>query len=255
MTAPQVSLYALHGIPDVQAGDKLPALLLSALEREGLALQDGDVLVITQKIVSKAEGRGIDLDTVQPSPQAHSLAQKTEKDPRLVELILREARSVIRQHGPVLIVETHHGWICANAGIDRSNVADSDRERVLLLPVDPDASARQLRDALGQATGRDVAVIITDTHGRAWREGTVNVAIGVAGMLPLDDLRGQADMFGYTLRVTVVARADELAAAAGLVTGQAAEAIPAVLIRGAAYPRGAGRAVDMQRPPERDLFR
>lgn len=252
---PNVALFALPGIPDVQAGDTVAALILSALRQAGLALQDGDVLVVTHKIVSKAEGRVVDLATVHPSPQAETLAAATEKDPRLVELILRESRGVIRQRGPTLIMETHHGWICANAGIDRSNVAGPEAEVVLLLPEDPDASARQIRAALQAATGADVAVIISDTHGRAWRQGVVNIAIGVAGMQPIADLRGQPDMFGYVLRITTVARADELAAAAGLVIGQAAERVPVVLIRGADYPRGDGKATEMQRPPEQDLFR
>ncbi len=161
----------------------------------------------------------------------------------------------MRQRGGVLITETHHGWICANAGVDRSNVAGPEGEVALPLPHDPDAAARKIRDDLREATGADIAVIVSDTHGRPWRVGTVNLALGVAGMLPVADLRGQPDRYGYTLRVTTVARADELAAAAGLVTGQAAEGIPVVLIRGTGYPRGEGRAVDMQRPPEQDLFR
>jgi coenzyme F420-0:L-glutamate ligase/coenzyme F420-1:gamma-L-glutamate ligase len=152
-------------------------------------------------------------------------------------------------------METHHGWLCANAGVDRSNVTDSDAEIALLLPVDPDASARYIREGLMRATGADIAVIVTDTHGRPWRLGGMNVALGVAGMSPIWDLRGRPDMFGHTLRVTTVARADELAAAAGLVTGQASERLPVVLIRGVVYPRGDGRATDIQRAPEKDLFR
>lgn len=253
--APAVAIFALPGIPDIQPGAPLAELILRAVQEAGLTLQDGDVLVVTHKIVSKAEGRVVDLRTVQPSPQAEALAVTTEKDPRLVELILRESRGVVRQRGPTLIMETHHGWICANAGVDRSNVAEPEAEVVLLLPEDPDASAGQIREALQAATGADVAVIISDTHGRAWRQGVVNVAIGVAGMQPIADLRGRPDMFGYLLRITTVARADELTAAAGLVIGQAAERVPVVLIRGADYPRGNGKATDMQRPPEQDLFR
>lgn len=255
MTAAHLSLIALPGIPDIAPGDDLAAVILAALERAGLRLQDGDVLVITQKIVSKAEGRAVPLDAITPTETALALAEATGKDPRLTEVILQESRGVIRQRGGVLIMETHHGWICANAGVDRSNVKDAAGEVALLLPLDPDASARHIREALSAATGADIAIIISDTHGRAWREGTVNVAIGVAGMRPLADLRGQRDRYGYILRVTVVARADELAAAAGLLMGQAAEGVPVVLIRGADYPRGEGRAVEMQRPPERDLFR
>ncbi len=255
MALPEIRLIALPGIPDIAPGDDLSAVILAALERAALQLEDGDVVVITQKIVSKAEGRAVPLAQVTPSAEAVALAQATDKDPRLVEVVLRESRGVIRQRGGALIMETRHGWICANAGVDRSNVGAAMEDIALLLPKDPDASAQQIREALVAATGADVAVLITDTHGRPWREGTVNVAIGLAGMLPLADLRGQPDRYGYILRITIVARADELAAAAGLLMGQAAEGVPVVLIRGAAYPRGAGRAVEMQRAPERDLFR
>lgn len=248
-----VELYGLPGLPDIAPGDDLTALILEGLARGALSLHDGDVLVVTQKIVSKAEGRTVDLTTVTPSPAAHQLAAAADKDPRLVEVILRESKGVIRQRGPVLITETHHGWICANAGVDRSNVRGEDV--ALPLPEDPDASARRLRTGLRAATGADVAVIVSDTHGRPWREGTVNLALGVAGIRPIDDLRGRPDRHGYVLRVTTVARADELAAAAGLVTGQAAEGLPVVLIRGADYPQGEGSATEMQRPVEKDLFR
>ncbi len=255
MTKPQIALYALPGIPDVQTGDDLGHIILDALERADIPLTDGDVVVVTQKIVSKAEGCAVRLTDVEPSPEAQAIAAATDKDPRLVEVILRGSRGVVRQREGTLIMETRHGWICANAGVDRSNVSGPEGDIALALPEDPDASAQHIREGLMAATGADVAVIITDTHGRAWRLGTVNVAIGVAGMLPIADLRGQPDMFGYTLRVTTVARADELAAAAGLVTGQAAEGLPVVLIRGANYPRGDGHATDMQRPPDKDLFR
>jgi len=248
-----IALYGLPGLPDVQSGDDLVALILDALSRTGLALCDGDVLVVTQKIVSKAEGRTVDLTTIEPSQAARRLAEATGKDPRLVEVILRESKGVIRQRGPVLITETHHGWICANAGVDRSNVQGD--AVALPLPEDPDASAQGLHEGLQEATGANVAVIVSDTHGRPWREGTVNLALGVAGMRPIDDLRGRPDRHGYVLRVTTVARADELAAAAGLITGQAAEGLPVVLIRGANYPQGAGNAVEMQRSVEKDLFR
>jgi len=251
----QIVLYALPGIPDVQVGDDVAQLILAALDRAGLTLVNGDVVVVTQKIVSKAEGCAVKLADVEPSPEARALAAATDKDPRLVEVILRGSRGAVRQRKGTLIMETQHGWICANAGVDRSNVAGPDGEIVLTLPEDPDASARHIRAGLVAATNTDVAVIITDTHGRPWRLGTVNVALGVAGMLPIADLRGQPDMFGYTLHITTVARADELAAAAGLVTGQAAEGLPVVLIRGADYPRGDGRATDMQRAVEKDLFR
>ncbi len=255
MSIPQITLYGLPDIPRVRAGDDVAQLILEALKRAELTLLDGDVVVITHKIVSKAEGCAVRLTDVEPSPQAIALAAETNKDPRLVEVILRSSRGVVRQREGTLIMETRHGWVCANAGVDRSNVSGPEGEIALTLPEDPDASARRIREKLLAATGADVAVIISDTHGRAWRLGTVNVAIGVAGMLPIADLRGQTDMFGYTLRVTTVARADELAAAAGLVIGQAAEGLPVVVIRGAAYPRGDGRATEMQRPVEKDLFR
>jgi len=252
---PSITLYGLPDIPRVQVGDDVAQLVLNALKQAKLTLLDGDVVVVTHKIISKAEGCLVKLADVEPSPRAMTLAAETHKDPRLVEVILRASRGVVRQREGTLIMETHHGWICANAGVDRSNVAGPEGEIALMLPEDPDASARRIREKLMAATGADIAVIISDTHGRAWRLGTVNVAIGVAGMLPIADLRGQTDMFGYTLRVTTVARADELAAAAGLVIGQAAEGLPVVVIRGATYPRGDGRATDMQRPPEKDLFR
>ncbi|MFP4344641.1 MAG: coenzyme F420-0:L-glutamate ligase [Anaerolineales bacterium] len=255
MSIPRITLWGVPGIPDVRPGDDLVQLIRTALGKAGITLQDGDVLVVTQKIVSKAEGRAVDLAEVEPSAEARQLAEVTGKDPRLVEVILQGSRQVIRQRGPVLIMETQHGWICANAGVDRSNVAGPEGEIALVLPEDPDGSAERIRQGLRELAGVDVAVIVTDTHGRPWREGTVNVALGVAGMRPIADLRGLPDMFGYTLQVTTVARADELAAASGLITGQAAEGLPVVVIRGADYPRGEGRAVEMQRPPEKDLFR
>ena len=255
MTESQINLIALPDIPDILPGDDLPAVILAALKQVNLCLQSGDVVVVTQKIVSKAEGCAIPLETVIPSPKALALAEVTDKDPRLVEVILRESRGVIRQRGGTLIMETRHGWICANAGVDRSNIGGNLGEVALPLPPDPDASAQRIREALQIATSADIAVLITDTHGRPWREGTVNVTIGSAGMMPLADLRGTPDRYGYILRATIVARADELAAAAGLLMGQAGEGIPVVLIRGAEYPRGDERSTQMQRPPERDLFR
>jgi len=257
---PQITLTALRDIPEVHPGDDLVQIILDGLARESLTLQDGDVVVVTQKIVSKAEGCLLDLSTVTPSSRAVELAAAVGKDPRLVEVILRESRSVVRQREGVLIMETHHGWICANAAVDRSNVAGGDAAVALPRPADQDASARRSRDGLIEATlcvaaHLGIAVIITDSHGRAWRLATVNLAIGVAGMHPIADLRGQPDRFGYALRVTTVARADELAAAAGLLSGQAAEGLPIVIIRGANWNRGEGTATEMQRPVEKDLFR
>lgn len=255
MSPTTLTLYALPGIPEIQPGDDLVRVILTALDRDRRLLEDGDVVVVTQKVVSKAEGRLVDLAGIEPSARARRLASEVDKDPRLVEVILRESRSVVRQRPGTLIMETHHGWICANAGVDRSNVAGEEAEIVLTLPIDPDASARRIREGLSAASGADVVVVITDSHGRAWRLGALNVAIGVAGLLPIADLRGQPDRFGYRLRSTTVARADELAAAAGLLSGQADEGFPVVIIRGADTPRGDGAATDMQRPAEKDLFR
>ena len=248
-------MMALCGIPEVHPGDDLVSLILRALSQSQIQLQDGDVLVVTQKIVSKAEGCLVNLKEITPSSHAKMLAEETGKDARLVEVILQQSRSVIRRRPGTLITETLHGWICANAGVDRSNVGGAEGEWVLTLPQDPDTSARKLRDGLQAATGADIAIIISDTHGRPWRLGTVNLALGVAGMQPLLDLRGLQDRHGYRLRTTRIARADELAAAAGLLSGQAAEGLPVVLIRGVAYQPGNGRAVDMQRSIEKDLFR
>ena len=250
-----IQAVAIPDIPEVHPGDNPADLILCALEGADVRLRAGDVLVVTQKIVSKAEGCLVDLAEVQPSARARQVAADTGKDPRLVEVILRQSRDIVRWRKGVLITETHHGWICANAGVDRSNVAAPGRDVVLTLPENPDRSAREIRTALTDATGVDVAVIISDTHGRAWRLGTVNLAIGVTGMDPILDVRGQKDRFGYTMRVTQIARADELAATAGLLSGQAGEGLPVVLIRGANYTPSEGRAVDMQRPIEKDLFR
>lgn len=247
-------LTPLADIPRVQPGDPLASFLLEAVHRASLVLKDGDILVVAQKIVSKAEGRYVHLSTIRPSLQARALARLTGKDPRLVELILRESRRVLRAVPGVLIVEHRLGFICANAGIDHSNVR-GDEEWVLLLPEDPDASATRLRQALEAATGTRLGVLIIDSHGRAWRLGTVGVAIGLSGLPALVDLRGQLDLEGRPLRVTQVGAADELAAAASLVMGQANQGIPAVHVRGFPYPLTSGRLEDILRPHDRDLFR
>jgi len=249
--APEIRVIGLTGIPEVRAGDDLPAQIMAAA-RAGPGIVGGDVLVVTQKIVSKAEGRIIPLEIVTPSREAERLAVETEKDPRLVELILRESVRVVRQRGPVLITETRHGFVCANAGIDASNVGAEGL--VCLLPEDPDRSARGIREAVRSATGADVAVIISDTFGRPWREGHVNVAVGVAGMLPFVDYVGQVDPHGYELKVSNLAVADELAAAAELVMGKL-DGVPAAIVRGYPYPRGEGTARQLVRDPEKDLFR
>ena len=252
-----IHLHALTGIPNVRAGDDVAALLLDALGRAGLALHDGDVLAVAQKIISKAEGRQVRLAEVTPSTRAEELAAQVGKDPRLVELILRESVAVSRLRPGVIIVRHRLGFTSANAGIDRSNVQTEagEEEAVLLLPLDPDASAARLRAAFQAATGATVGVVITDSHGRPFRLGTVGVAIGVAGIPALWDRRGEPDLYGYRLQHTDVGLADEIAAAAGLLMGQAAEGLPAVLIRGLALPPSDGRASDLVRPPEQDLYR
>jgi coenzyme F420-0:L-glutamate ligase / coenzyme F420-1:gamma-L-glutamate ligase len=250
---PAVTLHPLTDLPPVRPGDDLAALVLSALARAGLPLAGGDVLVVAQKVVSKAEGRLVDLATVVPSPEAERLGAVVGKDPRLVEVILSESRAVVRAVPGVLIIETRLGFVCANAGVDHSNVGAEGQ--VALLPVDPDASARRLRAALAAGTGADVAVIINDSHGRPWREGTVGVAVGAAGIAAVADMRGRADLFGRVLRATTVGVIDELAAAASLLMGQSDEGVPVVLVRGARFPRGDDGARAVQRDPGRDLFR
>lgn len=237
----------------VQPGDDLAALLAAALNRAGLSLQAGDVVVLAQKIVSKAEGRLVRLETVTPSPRALELAGQVDKDPRLVQLILDESGEVLRARPGLLVVEHRLGFVSANAGIDHSNVGAPDDDTVLLLPQDPDASAGRLRGQL--AAGGELGVLIIDSHGRAWREGTVGVAIGLAGLPGLVDLRGRPDLFGRELRASLLAAADELAAAASLAMGQAAEGCPAVHVRGFPYPLREGSLAELIRPRERDEFR
>ncbi len=246
-----IQVIGIEGLPEVKPGDDLVALLLNAMAAEGLSFQEGDILVLAQKIVSKAEGRIIALREIEPSAFARAVAEQTEKDPRLAEVILREARRIVRMDRHLLLVETRQGFVCANAGVDRSNVGSG---RVTLLPCDPDASARRIRHEIWQRVGVRIAVLITDTFGRPWREGLTEVAVGIAGMSPLRDYRGERDRFGVPLRATVIAVADELAAAAGLVFEKLA-GIPAAIIRGYAYEPQEGAATALVRPPERDLFR
>lgn len=251
-----ITLLPVTGLPEVHAGDDLAELLLAALAEKRLQLQPGDVLVLAQKIVSKAEGRLVNLADVTPGVEAERVAAETEKDPRLVELILRESDAISRLRRGVLIVRHRLGFTSANAGIDRSNVPQAgSEERVLLLPEDPDRSAVKLRETLTKRTGVAVAVVITDSHGRPFRLGTVGVAIGVAGLPALWDRRGEPDREGYLLQHTEVGLADEIAAAASMVMGQAAESVPAVLVRGLRLPQGEGRARDLYRPPHMDLYR
>jgi coenzyme F420-0:L-glutamate ligase/coenzyme F420-1:gamma-L-glutamate ligase len=251
MTPPEVRLIGIEGIPMVQAGDDLAGLILEAAAAQGTPLEDSDVLVVTQRVVSKAEGRVVPLDSFEPSPFALDWAARYEKDPRQVEAVLRESARIVRQVRGVLITETRHGFICANAGVDASNVGGGDV--VSLLPEDPDASCRALRDAARARLGVEVAVIMTDTFGRPWREGQTNVAIGLAGMRPLHSYEGIRDLDGRELRVTMPCPADEIAAASGLVMEKLA-AVPAAIVRGWPYEPGEGTAREIVRPFERDLF-
>jgi coenzyme F420-0:L-glutamate ligase/coenzyme F420-1:gamma-L-glutamate ligase len=250
-------LTPITGLPMVSPGDDLAGMISAGLARAGIDLQDGDILVVAQKIVSKSEGRRVNLASVKPSARAVQLAAEIDKDARLLELILQESRQVLRTRLGVIIVEHRLGFVCANAGIDHSNVSgegDAQEEWVLLLPENPDASAEALRRCLAPGDLK-LGVMIIDSHGRAWRNGTVGVAIGLAGLPGLVDLRGYPDLFGYTLRVTQVGAADELAAAASLVMGQAAEATPVVHVRGFPYPLRDGSLYELLRPRDQDLFR
>ncbi len=253
MAAPgELRLIPVAGLPAIQAGDDLAALVVERLAEQAL---DGDVFVIAQKVISRAEGRLVSLADVTPSERAREMAPTAQKDPRLVELILRESNEVLRLHEGVLIVEQRAGWVCANAGIDRSNVPPGNGEVAALLPEDADASARRFAERIRELTDRTVAVIVNDSHGRAWREGSVGVAIGVAGLRPLRDERGRRDLYGYELQTSVIGWADEIAGAASLLMGQTNEGIPVVLVRGLRYEPAAGSAQEIIRPRERDLFR
>ena len=246
----------LSGIKLVEAGDDLPAILCEALAANGLALQDGDILAVAQKIVSKAEGRQVALAGVVPSTEARELAAQTEKDPRLVQLILDESSAVVRMKPGVLIVRHKLGLVGAHAGVDQSNIDHGDDAEALLLPKDPDASASRIRQALLAATGMSVGVLIVDSANRPWRLGTVGIAIGAAGLDVLDDRRGGADIYGRELKVTLVNRADSIAAAATLAMGETTERTPAALVRGLpAAEHPSQRAAHIVRPLEEDLFR
>ena len=248
-----LSILPLTGVPMVRPRDDLAALLFAACDRNGLACADGDVLVVCQKVVSKAEGRLVDLRQVTPSAFALQLAAQTDgKDPRVIEVILRETKRVVRMDAGHLIVETGPGWVCANAGVDESNSGDPNI--VVLLPTDPDGAARQIAAAARARYSATVAVIVTDTFGRPWRQGLVDFALGVAGMSALLDLRGSSDLDGRTLKHTVSAQADALAAAAGLVMRKG-DAIPAALIRGYEFTPGDGSGTELLREKQFDLFR
>lgn len=251
----ELTLVALPGVGEVRAGDSLVAIVLDALERAQRRLAAGDILVIAQKIVSKAEGRRVLLDDVEPSARARELAQLAEKDPRMMELVLRESRAVLRVKTGVVIVEHRLGFVMANAGVDRSNVGEATGEWALLLPENPDVSAGCIRDGLIAARGVEVGVVVNDSFGRAWRNGVTGVAIGVAGVPALVDMRGHSDRGGRELRVTEIAAADELAAAASLVMGQADEGTPVVLARGFPYGLRDSSTAELIRPRDQDLFR
>jgi coenzyme F420-0:L-glutamate ligase/coenzyme F420-1:gamma-L-glutamate ligase len=249
----RLELFALPGLPMVRAGDDLPTLIRAGLDRAGQTLRDRDVVVIAQKIVSKAEGRTVDLADVTPSPQAIDLAAKVGKDPRIVEVVLSESSKVVRSRPNLMIMQHRLGFVMANAGVDQSNVAEPDgRHRALLLPLDPDASAARIRAALARHV--NIGVIISDSFGRPWRRGTAGVAIGSAGLPSIIDLRGQPDLFGRTLEVSIIGFADEIAAAASLLQGQAAEAQPVVVVRGLTWTAPDVPVADVIRPPEEDLF-
>ncbi|MBZ0296772.1 MAG: coenzyme F420-0:L-glutamate ligase [Anaerolineae bacterium] len=250
-----LSLTALPDIPLIQPGDNLTTIILEAVARAGMTLQDGDVLVITSKIVSKAEGCLVDLRTITPGAEAQALAAEIDKDPQLVELILRESVRISRKALHVLVVEHRLGFVSANAGIDHSNVVGNDENLVLLLPIDPDASARDIRTEILNRTGTAIGIIISDSHGRPFRLGTTGVAIGVAGMPALLDLRGQPDLFGRTLRISMLGYGDMIASSAQLLTGEGGEGLPVVLVRGLQFPKMDGHAHDLQRPAESDLYR
>lgn len=248
-----LTIIPVNGIPDINSGDNLGEIIVAKLKHQGDAFQDGDVAVISQKVVSKAEGRIINLSTVTPSTFAAAIAKEAGKDPRQVEVILRESKKIIRMKAGHLITETKHGFICANAGVDASNVAKG-KELVTLLPLDPDASASRLGKSIRKLTGKDVPVIITDTFGRAWRMGQVNFAIGVSGMKSIHDYKGTRDMYRHVLRVTEIAVADELASAGELVMNKA-DKVPVALVRGYKFRRGKGSGKELLRPEEMDLFR
>jgi coenzyme F420-0:L-glutamate ligase/coenzyme F420-1:gamma-L-glutamate ligase len=248
----EIRLIPIRGIPEIRPGDDLGMMIVRAAEKMRLKLSDGDIIIVAQKIISKAEGRLVNLESVTPSEFANEIAKKQQRDPRLVEVILSESANIVRSDDRVLITETKHGFVCANAGVDRSNVVG--RDWVSLLPVAPDDSALLLKTRLAELLKVNIAVIITDTFGRAWREGLTNVAIGVAGLKPLKDLRGKTDDHGKELSATVLAIADEIAASSGLLMRKTAR-IPVVMMRGYYFDHGDGSVRDLVRARELDLFR
>ena len=254
LTPPNVTLTGIAEMPEILPGMDLGQITAQAAASQGTPLQDRDIVVVTQKVVSKAEGRVVDLRTVSPSALACSFAEAWEKDARVVEVALSEAVRVVRMEAGVLITETPHGFICANSGVDASNVGSADGDLVVLLPIAPDASARAIRDSIRDAANADVAVVVSDTFGRPWREGAGDIAIGVAGMEPLWDYRGQADSDGREMHSTVIAVADEVAAAAELVTNKLTR-VPVAIVRGYPYLPGESGIAPMIRERSKDLFR
>lgn len=249
-----VQVYPVEGLPLVKSGDNLGKLIVEAASKQGTPIQPGDVVVVTHVVVSKAEGNIVNLDEVKPTKKAQEIAAQTNKDPALVQVILDETREIVRIGQNSIITETTSGIVCANAGIDRSNVS-GDRN-VVPLPKNPNASAQNIRAEIKRLTGADVAVIVSDTHGRPFRMGEINIAVGVAGFMPIRDRRGEKDLFGYVLRIKQTAIADELASAAELVIGQADEGIPAAIIRGYSYKATENaQATNLTRAKEKDLFR
>jgi len=248
-----IQIIGIEGLPIIKAGDNIAELICKVAEKQGTPIQNGDIIIVTHVIVSRAEGKVINLDEVEPSEFAKNIASLYEKDPALVEVVLRESKNIKRMGDGKIITETKHGFVCANSGVDRSNVPGG--RFVALLPDDPDLSAQKIRQEIKKLTDCDVAVIVSDTHGRPLREGEINVAVGVAGIKPIRDRRGEKDLFGYVLQVKQTAVADELASAAELVIGQADEGIPAAIIRGYKYLKSeSAKATELIRPEQKDLF-
>ncbi len=253
--AARLELFAIPDFPMVQEGDPLPTLIADGLRRADLTLQDGDVVVLAQKIVSKSEGRSVDLATVEPTEAAIALAEEVGKDPRIVQVVLSESVKVVRSRPNLMIMQHRLGFVMANAGVDQSNVAPTDDvQRALLLPLDPDGSAETIRSALAERLGVKLGVVISDSFGRPWRRGTAGVAIGCAGLPSFIDLRGHPDLFGRILEVSIVGFVDEIAAAASLLQGQAAEGQPVVVVRGLTWTAPEAPVKELVRPPEEDLF-
>lgn len=249
----RIEIFAITGLPIIKKGDELASLICQAAENQGTPIENGDIIVITHVIVSRAEGNVVNLETITPSEFAKNVAETTSKDAKFVEVILRESKSIVRMSDGKLITETRNGVICANSGIDRSNVPGNNN--VALLPKDADRSAHMIKQKILELTKKDVAVIVSDTHGRPLRQGEVNIALGIAGLEPLHDRRGEQDLFGYKIRIKRTAIADELASAAELIIGQTNEAIPVAIIRGYHYLKSENaKAKKLIRPRERDLF-